>query len=396
MPSPMTKELELNLEKFINQLDIQTIDEVPTMSKVFDIVGNIIRVCRSGYREGHLSHNIILTTGAPEALLRAYASIGSNMQDQMDVGDLISSYLAELTPKCDNEMGTPLELPLEEQTKITSLREKCKKTFRTVTRERIKKNVESLSQEIMNGCPLYTEINSKVENIMEEIQRVPHNIIMQLGVPDALIKAWFIAHKNLPNDQRWLEVIRNIYIHLQKIMPKYYDQSKDSPDSDILNEWREIQAHYKEEFENDSLTFTLSQPSPVLLKRNKRRKHHHHDQCQFLVGGDRYQQFVARQPRPLASDTSSKVTEKEDNRKPPPHSRELPVAYYDLTDEQSECQFLAGGDRNHHQLAALQPPPLSPDTSSKVTKKEDDRKPPPHSLELPVAYYDLTDEQSVT
>ena len=51
------------------------------------------------------------------------------MQDQMDLGDLISSYLAELTPKCDNEMGTPLELPLEEQTKITSLREKCKKNF---------------------------------------------------------------------------------------------------------------------------------------------------------------------------------------------------------------------------------------------------------------------------
>ena len=259
--------LEERLDNKISRLDVELCLD-PRYDETCSIVKDIISVCD----EEGVSLDVMRKLGVPQVLLEAHEATRSNDHYPKHLGEFIFSYLVDLMPKYENCVRKNAELPVEKQDSFARLWNEWQNTCSTVLHERLQKLVSSLNEELKKEYGKLNQISSKVDEIIDMIlftkkKNLPPHVIMQAGVPGALIRAWHVAQRQS------LDIGERIYHDLRNLMAVYKDrvQTKEmlvveeiSQVTSIWQEWEAIVGIHNEVVNfNGSMDTTESVESTV-------------------------------------------------------------------------------------------------------------------------------------
>ena len=235
--------LEERLDNKISRLDVELCLD-PRYEETCSIVKDIISVCD----EEGVSLDVMRKLGVPQVLLEAHEATRSNDHYPKHLGEFIFSYLIDLMPKYENYVRKNAELPVEKQDSFARLWNEWQNTCSTVLHERLQKLVSSLNEELNKEYAKLNQISSKVDEIIDMIlftkkKNLPPHVIMQAGVPGALIRVWHVAQKESFDD-----IGERIYHDLCNLMAVYKDgvQTKEmlvvEEISQVTSIWQEWEA----------------------------------------------------------------------------------------------------------------------------------------------------------
>ena len=259
MDTPLDTDPCEHLDRLVDQLSAEMIDDYPHINIFRPIINEIMNLCRSG----DISHDMILEKDICGELLEVH-KVASNGCYPEDFQGSIFSYLVELMPSNKNDMlngglglgGGPLTADMWSHWQNICCH---------MASERLQKIVSSLNKEAKKPNPQTNLMTPIVDQIMKQIASTkktyfPPHITWKIGVPGALIRSWKAVHKQPSDKSRFVDALSDIiYSHLCELMPTYKEQfqSRDisKPDANIWHEWEEINEVYKD---------VKTVPSPLL------------------------------------------------------------------------------------------------------------------------------------
>ena len=252
MDPPLDMDPCKHLDRLLNQLSAEMIDDYPHITIFRPIINEIMNLCRSG----DISRSMILAKNICGELMEVY-EVASNACYPEDFRCSIFSYLVELMPSKRNDvLNDGLRLAGEDHPLTADMQSNWQNICCDMAGERLQKTVSSLNNEAKKPNPQTNLMTPMVDQIMKQIAETkktyfPPHITWKIGVPGALIRAWQAVHKQPSDKSRFVDVLGDIiYSHLRELMPTYKEQFQSRVISNsvanIWHEWEEINELYKD------------------------------------------------------------------------------------------------------------------------------------------------------